>query len=104
MGLASWRAGTQDPRPITASATGVRLIFVAFTATSNLPIIPATATDPEGNTSEISAARQGVLKAPGTVRLDSGHPVILSASGPALSIQDPDAGPLDPAWQISLSV
>src|SRR5262249_44656815 len=84
-----------------------RAVFnVPFTPPAGLPLVTATATDPEGNTSEISAARRVSLVAPTqTVRVVDGQSLTFSAgSGTADAIQDPDAGPLAPAWDLTLSV
>ena len=44
---------------MTTDASGQVVFAVPFTAPAGLPIITATATDPQGNTSEVSALRQG---------------------------------------------
>ena len=84
------------------------MIFaVPFTAPAGLPIITATATDPQGNTSEVSSQRPGGLQAPvGVVRLAPGQASLTfsAASGDGIALQDPDAGPLDPTWDLTLSV
>ncbi len=91
---------------VTTNATGQASFSVPFTAAAGLPIITATATDPEGNTSEVSAQRQASVQAPATSLRDApNQPLILtSASGDGLAIEDPDAGPLDPLWNVTLSV
>ena len=80
---------------------------VPFTAPAGLPIVTATATDPQGNTSEVSALRQATLR-DALVSLFAWSPASLvifsAASGDGIAIQDPDAGPLDPAWNLTLSV
>src|SRR5205814_3247238 len=70
------------------------------------PLVTATATDPRGNTSEVSAARRASLAAPTqTIRLVPGHPLVFSAAArDGLVLHDPDAGPLDPVWDLTLSV
>ena len=91
---------------VTTDGLGQAVFVVPFTAPADLPIITATATDPEGNTSEVSALRSAALVAPQqTVRVVPGQPVIFStASGDGIALQDPDAGPLHPAWDLTLSV
>ena len=91
---------------MTTDATGQESFAVPFTAPAGLPIITATATDPQGNTSEISAVRQSTLQAP-TQLLHGvpGGPLVFStASGDGIELLDPDAGPLDPDWNLELSV
>ena len=89
---------------MTTDATGQASLRRPLHAPAGLPIITATATDPQGNTSEVSALRQGVLEVPAQfVRLTPGQPVIFSAaSGDAIALQDPDAGPFDPTWDLTL--
>ena len=91
---------------VTTDATGQVRFALPFTAPAGLPIITATATDPQGNTSEVSDQRQGVLETPKqTIRLAPGQPVSFSAaSGDGIALQDPEAGPLGPTWDIALSV
>ncbi|MFO0954680.1 MAG: L-type lectin-domain containing protein [Isosphaeraceae bacterium] len=89
---------------VTTDARGSARFSLPFTTPANLPIITATATDSQGNTSEFSVVRQSVLNAPGGVHFVSGRPVAVSDSGRAISIRDRDAGPLDPAWQVTISV
>jgi hypothetical protein len=91
---------------VTTDNHGQAVFDVPFTAPAGLPLVTATATDPYGNTSEVSAARAASLEAPAqAVRVVPGQPLIFSAgSGDAIAIQDPDAGPLDAAWDLTLSV
>ena len=49
---------------VTTDATGQVTFAVPFTAPAGLPIITATATDPQGNTSEVSALRRAALEMP----------------------------------------
>ena len=79
---------------------------VPFTAPAGLPVITATATDPNGNTSEVTSESRGVLVVPSQViRLPSDQPVTFSAaSGYGISLQDPYDGPLNLAWDLTLSV
>jgi hypothetical protein len=91
---------------VTTDSQGQAVFDIPYTAPAGLPVVAATATDPPGNTSEISAVRRATLEAPTqTVRLVSGRPLVFSdASGDGITLHDPDAGPLDPAWNLSLSV
>ncbi len=91
---------------MTTNATGQATFAVPFTAPAGLPIITATATDPQGNTSEVSALRQGDLEVPAqTIRLSPGQPVTFAAaSSDGIVLRDPDAGPLNPVWDLTLSV
>ena len=91
---------------VTTDATGQVVFAVPFTAPAGLPIITATATDPQGNTSEVSALRQATLQAPPqSVRVVPDQSLVFSAaSGDGFAIQDPDAGPLNPVWDLTLSV
>ena len=91
---------------VTTDDQGQAVFDVPFTLPAGLPVVTATATDPEGNTSEVSVGRTASLVAPTqTVRVVPGQPLIFSAgSGDAVAIQDPAAGPLDPAWNLTLSV
>jgi hypothetical protein len=91
---------------VTTDASGQLVFAVPFTAPAGLPFITATATDPQGNTSEVSALRRAALRLPsGSIRVvpDQGLN-FATASGDRIAIQDPDAGPLDPAWDLTLSV
>ena len=91
---------------LTTDSRGQAMFAVPFAPPPGLPIITATATDDEGNTSELSALRQGLLDVPaGFVRVFPDQPTIFSASlGDALTWQDPEAGPLAPSWDTTLSV
>src|SRR4029077_6777502 len=79
---------------------------VPFSPPADEPVVTATATDLQGDTSEISALRKASRQARAqTVRLVSGQPLILSAAaGDGIALQDPNAGPLDPEWNLTLSV
>ena len=90
----------------TTNAAGAVTFAVPFTAPAGLPIITATAIDPQGNTSEVSALRRAVLHVPArSVRVTPGQSVVFSTtSGDGIAIQDPDAGPLNPVWSLTLSV
>ena len=97
---------TWAPLDVTTDATGQVTFAVPFTAPAGLPIITATATDPLGNTSEVSAVRRDTLQAPTQLlRVVPGGPLVFStASGNGIELLDPDAGPLDPEWNLALSV
>ena len=78
-------------------------------APAGLPIITATATDPQGNTSEVSAllpvhpsrsALSAVRVSPGPGVQES-LGVLGAASGDGIALQDPrSAGPVDPEWEL----
>ncbi len=91
---------------VTTDAAGQVRFAIPFAVPAGLPDLTATATDPQGNTSDVSALRRAVFQVPMQyVREVPGQPVIFSsASGDALALQDPDAGPLDPVWSLTLSV
>ncbi len=91
---------------VRTDSTGRVVFTVPFTAPAGLPIVTATATDSNGNTSEVTVQRQGNLEVPNqTIRLAPNQPVIFSvASGDRIALQDPDVGPLVPAWALTLSV
>jgi hypothetical protein len=90
---------------VTTDASGQVVFTVPFTAPAGLPIITATATDPHGNTSEVSSLRRATLQAlPPTLRAVPNQALNFSAAGDGLAIQDPDAGPLNPLWSLTLSV
>ncbi len=48
----------------TTDATGAVTFAIPFAAPAGLPIITATATDPQGNTSEVSALRRAIWWCP----------------------------------------
>jgi hypothetical protein len=92
---------------VTTDASGQVVFNVPFTAPAGLPIITATATDPQGNTSEVSARRRSPIlnMPPQSLRLAPGQPLVFATtSGDGISLQDPDAGPLDLTWDLTLSV
>ena len=91
---------------VTTDAGGQAVFNVPYSPPAILPTVTATATDPQGNTSEVSAQRRAAVQAPTQIiRQVPGRPVIFSStSGDAIALQDPDAGPLDPAWDLTLSV
>ena len=91
---------------VTTDASGQAFFEIPFAPPAGKPVVTATATDPQGNTSEVSALRRATLQAPAqNVRRDPGQPVIFSAAaGDGIALQDPDAGPLAPAWDLTLSI
>jgi hypothetical protein len=90
----------------TTDSQGEAVFAVPFSPPEGLPVVTATATDPLGNTSEVSAQRRASLEAPTEIGLAAaGQPVIFSASlGDGIALEDPDAGPIDAAWDMTLSV
>ncbi len=90
----------------TTDASGVVTFAIPFAAPAGLPILTATATDRQGNTSEVSALRQGVLDTPDQAfRLAPDEPLSFSAAtGDGIILQDPEAGTLDLPWDLTLSV
>jgi hypothetical protein len=93
-------------KEVTTDASGQVVFTLPFAAPAGLPVVTATATDPQGNTSEVTALRRPALKLPPpSFRVVPGQAVIFSAaSGDGITIQDPDAGPLNPVWNLTLSV
>ena len=91
---------------VATDATGQVSFAVPFVGPAGLPDITATATTPQGNTTAVSVLRRGVLQVPAQyVRDVPGQPLVFSsASGDAIALQDPDAGPLDPEWDLTLSI
>ncbi len=92
---------------VTTDGEGTAVFAVpAFTLPAGLSVVTATATDPSGNTSEVTPLRAATI--PGSLQYDSeimGQPLIFSTAwGTALSLQDPDAGPYDLIWNLSLTV
>ena len=91
---------------VTTDASGQVSFAVPFTAPAGLPIITATATDPQGNTSEVSALRPVTLQAPSlSVRAVANQSLAFATqSGDGIAIEDPEAGPTNPVWDLTLSV
>src|SRR5262249_27859500 len=85
---------------------GFALFDAPYTGTVDKPIITATATDPEGNTSEVSSRRVPALIVPeSTARMVAGTPfVFTAAAGTGIALRDPDARPFDPLWDLTMSV
>ena len=92
---------------VVTDELGQVVFDIPFSVPSGRPIITATATDPLGNTSELStlAPRETELEAPAQfVRMSPGQPVVFSAAaGDGIVLHDPDAAPLDAAWDLTLS-
>ena len=92
---------------VTTDGQGQAVFDVPYAPPADLPVVTATATDPHGNTSEVSALRQGVFDVPTqAARLTPGQTLLLfsAASGDGIALSDPDAGPFDLTWDLSLSV
>ncbi len=91
---------------VTTDSQGQAVFDVPYTPPADKPIVTATATDPQGNTSELSPQRPTSLEAPTTsLPLVPGNPLTFTtASGTAIALSDPDTGPLDPSWDLTLSV
>jgi hypothetical protein len=91
---------------VTTNNQGQVAFEVPFTPPAGLPVVTATATDPDGNTSEVSALRQATFQVPANfAHVTLGQPLLFSATaGDTLALEDPDAGPLDPVWDLTLSV
>src|SRR5262249_28432634 len=91
---------------VTTDGFGQAAFNIPYSPPADRPIVTATATDPEGNTSEVSPLRRGALEAPtGLVRLFPGQSTIFSsAMGNAIILRDPEAGPFDLTWDLTLSV
>jgi hypothetical protein len=94
------------PIRVTTDRSGQVVFDIPYSAPAGLPFITATATDPQGNTSEVSALRRATLDVPPpSLRAVRGQALNFSSdSGDRIAIQDPDAGPLNPASDLSLSV
>jgi FG-GAP-like repeat len=90
---------------VTTDSQGQAVFDVPFSPPAGLPIVTATATDPNGNTSEVSGLRRGELSQPvHTPRAAPGQSVVLSAAaGDGIALQDPDAGPFDLTWSLTLT-
>jgi hypothetical protein len=90
---------------VMTDGRGQAVFDVPFTAPTGRPIITATATDPQGDTSELSSRRATFQLPAQALRLSPGRPVIFStASGDAIALRDPQAGPYDPTWDLTVSV
>ena len=87
---------------MTTDATGQATFAVPFTAPAGLPVITATATDPQGNTSEVSSLRPDTqVVSMSVIRLATGQPVDLLG---VLRRRHRPAGSgrraADPTWEI----
>ena len=83
-----------------------QIVFdIPFAAPPGRPFITATATDPRGNTSEISGPRVASLESPAlNLRATPGQALVFSAAaGDGIVLHDPEAGPLEPAWDVIVS-
>ena len=91
---------------VTTDAQGQAVFNVPFVPPAGQPIITATATDPQGNTSQLSSIRRATFASPaGYFRVLPSPSVIFStASGDPIALHDSNAGPLDLAWDLTLSV
>ena len=92
---------------MTTGATGQVSFAVPFTAPAGLPIITATATDPQGNTSEVtSPVSSGFHAATEAVRLAPGQEslVFSPASGDGINLQDSGDDSPGLTWDLSVSV
>ncbi len=91
---------------VTTDGQGQALFDVPYVPPTGLPIITATATDPQGNTSEVSALRRATLQAPDRSVPATANQSLAFATkaGDGIAIQDPDAGPFNPDWSLTLSV
>jgi len=91
---------------VTTDATGEATFAVPFTAPAGLPIVTATATDPQGNTSEVTSPLAGSFQAQSQfVRLALGQKslALSPASGHGIALEDPGASS-ELMWDLSLSV
>jgi FG-GAP-like repeat len=91
---------------VTTDGQGQATFDDPFTPPAGLPIVTATATDPRGNTSEVSALRRATLQAPSlSVHAVANQSLVFATnSSDGIAIQDTDAGPLNPVWCLTLSV
>ena len=90
---------------VTTDAAGQVTFAVPLSAPAGLPIITATATDPRGNTSEVSTLQATLLAPSLSLRAAANQSLVFSTEpGAGIAIEDPDAGPLDPVWSVTLSV
>ena len=91
---------------VTTDSSGQATFDIPFAPPDALPVVTATATDSQGNTSEVSVQRRATFEAPvQTVGLVPGRsPIFSDISGDPIALEDPDAAPLDLKWDLSLSV
>jgi hypothetical protein len=79
---------------------------VPFTAPAGLPILTATASGPSWiGTSELSSFREGEAEVPQQqVRVAPGQAVsFTAAAGRPIALEDPESGPFDLTWDLTLS-
>src|SRR5262249_58351341 len=95
-----------DAADVTTDGSGVATFDVPYTPVAGEPWLTATATDPQGNTSEVSPARRVTPTGlDSQLRFRQVAPVIFSAAeGRALTLADPDAGPVPTFAELTLSV
>jgi hypothetical protein len=91
---------------VMTDSQGQAVFDVPYAPPAGLPIVTATATDPQGNTSEVSALRRATLDAPSqSVRAVADQSLTLAnTSSDGIGIHDLDAGPTSPSWDLTLSV
>jgi hypothetical protein len=91
---------------VTTDGAGEAVFDVPFTPPAAKPFVTATATDPGGDTSELTSLRDVAVQVPRAfVRFAAGSTLNLSSAiGQPIALEDPGAAPLDPAWDLSLSV
>jgi hypothetical protein len=91
---------------VTTDAQGQAVFDVPFAPPADKPIVTATATDPEGNTSGFVLQQQTWAQVPtATVRLLPGQSqVFSSSSAKGIALRETDIEPLVPEWSLTLSV
>src|SRR5262249_1629516 len=91
---------------VVTDASGQATFTVPFADPAGEPWLSATATDPAGNTSEISPSRRvGVTGLGPDLRSQNNGPLIFKAStGTGLALVDPDQPPSESIAEITLSV
>ena len=92
---------------MTTDSQGQAVFDVPFTPPADLPVVTATATDPQGNTSEVSALRRASLQAPTqTVRAGSRSAADLLGRGRAMASPSRTRMPgrSTRQWDLTLSV
>ena len=92
---------------VTTDASGQAAFVIPFAPPAGLPILTATATDPQGDTSELTPLRTALnFSLPGPIVRDAPDTLLVfsNANGTALSLVDPLAGPLDAVMELTLSV
>ncbi len=92
---------------VTTDPTGQVSFAVPFKAPDSLPILTATATDPQGNSSEVTSPLAGGFQAPSEpVRLAPGRGSLAFSptSGDSIDLQDSTAGSSGTTWDLTLLV